>query len=62
MEFSDGTKLQLKGRQPVAEDKLLRLSLSGGGYGDPMARDRDAVRRDLAGEYISKEQARDNMD
>ncbi|AZQ67723.1 hydantoinase B/oxoprolinase family protein [Silicimonas algicola] len=59
VELTDGTTLRAKGRQSVPEGATLRLSLpGGGGYGDPGARDRDAVRADVAAGYVSAENAR----
>jgi N-methylhydantoinase B len=39
-------------------DKVVIQTSGGGGYGDPAARDRDAVRRDLREGRISAEAAR----
>ncbi|MEO0485605.1 MAG: hydantoinase B/oxoprolinase family protein [Pseudomonadota bacterium] len=55
----DGTEMQGKGRQHVPEGTIVQMGFPGGaGYGDPKARDRDAVRKDLAGGYISADAAR----
>lgn len=60
VELADGTALKGKGRQPVKNGARLRLSLpGGGGYGDAKARDRDAVRCDLAAGYVTPDQAHD---
>ncbi|MFU1476569.1 hydantoinase B/oxoprolinase family protein [Roseovarius sp. C7] len=59
VELSDGTKLRSKGRQKVQNGQRLRLSLpGGGGYGPPVQRDRDAVRRDLEAGKITTVEAR----
>ena len=59
VELADGTRLRSKGRQLVKNGQRLKLSLpGGGGYGDPMSRDRDAVARDVAAGFISSEQAK----
>lgn len=59
VELADGTKLRSKGRQLVKNGQRLKLSLpGGGGFGDPKARDRDAVARDIAAGFITAEQAR----
>jgi N-methylhydantoinase B len=60
VELADGTKLRSKGRQLVKNGQRLRLSLpGGGGIGDPGDRDRDAVKRDVAAGYISRDEARE---
>ena len=38
------------------------MSPCGGGYGDPLERDRDAIRADIADGYVSRESARDLYD
>lgn len=44
---------------PVRKGEVIRIfSATGGGHGDPRARDRDAVRRDVRDGYITAEQAR----
>ena len=45
-------------RKAVAGDRLCLISPCGGGYGDPLERDRDAVRADIADGYVSRESAR----
>jgi N-methylhydantoinase B len=60
VELADGTRLRSKGRQEVAAGARLRLSLpGGGGYGNPAARDRVEVARDVAAGYVSAEAARE---
>ena len=57
--LSDGTTLGGKGRTTVPEGQTVRLAFpGGGGYGDPAARDRAAVKRDLQLGYISADTAR----
>ncbi|MGV6849491.1 MAG: hydantoinase B/oxoprolinase family protein, partial [Marinibacterium sp.] len=57
---SDGAAMAGKGKQFVPEGARVHLAFpGGGGYGPPYARDRDAVRRDLAMGYIPAETARD---
>jgi len=59
VELADGTSLKGKGRQKVEAGARLVLSLpGGGGYGDPKQRPRDLVREDVAGGYITSQQAR----
>ncbi len=54
------TGFPLKGKSPIAAGDRLRVRYpGGGGYGDPLLRDRDAVRADLAAEKISETAARD---
>lgn len=56
----DGTPMQGKGRQFVPHGRVVQLAFPGGaGYGPVAERDRDAIRRDLAGGYISVDTARD---
>ncbi|MEM1077244.1 MAG: hydantoinase B/oxoprolinase family protein [Pseudomonadota bacterium] len=58
--LTDGTALQSKGRQKVANGQRLRLSLpGGGGYGDPLLRPRAAVAEDIASGFISAAEARE---
>jgi N-methylhydantoinase B len=45
-------------RKAAAGDRLCLISPCGGGYGDPLERDEDAVRADLADRYVSRESAR----
>ncbi|MDJ0638556.1 MAG: hydantoinase B/oxoprolinase family protein [Paracoccaceae bacterium] len=61
VELADGTKLRSKGRQLVRNEERLKLSLpGGGGYGDPLGRDRDLVEADLRAGLITVEQAKDD--
>jgi N-methylhydantoinase B len=54
----DGKPMRGKGKQPVDVGQRVLLAFpGGGGYGDPLRRDRDLVRRDLARGYISEEMA-----
>jgi N-methylhydantoinase B len=46
-------------RTAAAGDRLCLVSPCGGGYGDPMERDRDAVRADVSEGYVSPESARE---
>ncbi|MEO1316157.1 MAG: hydantoinase B/oxoprolinase family protein [Pseudomonadota bacterium] len=57
--LADGTALRSKGRQLVRNGQRLRLSLpGGGGYGDPTKRDRAAIARDIAGGFVTPDDAR----
>ena len=61
--LDDGSSLSSKGKQWVPEDRRLVVKLpGGGGYGDPAKRDRELVEQDLAREYISEDQARDDYE
>ncbi|MBT0956094.1 hydantoinase B/oxoprolinase family protein [Alphaproteobacteria bacterium KMM 3653] len=54
----DGTPMQAKGKQFVPQGRRVRMAFPGGaGYGDPAARPKDSVERDLARGYISAETA-----
>lgn len=54
----DGTAMQGKGKQFVPQGTRVCMAFPGGaGYGEPSARDRGMVRRDLALGYISAETA-----
>ncbi len=54
----DGTPMQVKGKQFVPHGARVKMAFPGGaGYGDPKARDKDLVFRDLARGYISPEAA-----
>lgn len=44
-------------RRAQAGDRLCLISPCGGGYGDPLERDRDAVARDVSEGYVSPESA-----
>jgi N-methylhydantoinase B len=46
-------------RTAAAGERLCLVSPCGGGYGDPMERDRDAVRADVSEGYVSPESARE---
>ena len=59
--LDDGSGLSSKGKQWVPEGRRLVVKLpGGGGYGEPAKRDRGLVEQDLAREYISVQQARDD--
>ncbi len=45
-------------RRAEAGDRLCLISPCGGGYGDPLQRDRDAVARDVSEGYVTPESAR----
>jgi len=45
-------------RRAAAGDRLCLISPCGGGYGDPLERDRDAVRADVSEGYVSPDSAR----
>jgi N-methylhydantoinase B len=45
-------------RRAEAGDRLCLISPCGGGYGDPLERDRDAVARDVSEGYVTVESAR----
>ncbi len=45
-------------RRAEAGDRLCLISPCGGGYGDPLERDRDAVSRDVSEGYVTRESAR----
>jgi N-methylhydantoinase B len=58
--LDDGTPMRGKGQQQVPPERRLVLNLpGGGGYGDPKARDRRAVKEDLCHGYILPEQEAD---
>ncbi|MEM9814377.1 MAG: hydantoinase B/oxoprolinase family protein, partial [Pseudomonadota bacterium] len=57
--LTDGTALRSQGRHGVRDGQRLRLSLpGGGGYGDPTTRDRAAIARDIAGGFVTPDDAR----
>ena len=59
--LDDGSEMQSKGKQWIPDDRHLVLSLpGGGGYGDPSSREAAMIEQDIAGEYISEQQAIDN--
>lgn len=56
----DGTPMRGKGKQFIPHGRRVQMAFPGGaGYGDPHARDKSLVRRDLLRSYISPETARD---
>ncbi|WP_299865362.1 hydantoinase B/oxoprolinase family protein [uncultured Roseobacter sp.] len=56
----DGTPMRGKGKQFIPHGRRVQMAFPGGaGYGDPQARDKSLVRRDLLRGYISPETARD---
>jgi N-methylhydantoinase B len=44
-------------RKAAVGDRICLIGPSGGGYGDPRRRDRDAVRADVADGYVSPDAA-----
>jgi N-methylhydantoinase B/oxoprolinase/acetone carboxylase alpha subunit len=66
---SDGWKIDTEGKRVdvpmaaaieiVAGERVLSRTGGGGGYGDPMTRDPDAVREDVIEGWVSPERARD---
>lgn len=57
--LSDGTRPHPKSRTTIgAGERLTMHYAGGGGYGDPRARDREAVRADVENGYVSAEAAR----
>jgi N-methylhydantoinase B len=60
LELKSGTRLRTKGQQSVPSGDRLILSLAGGGgFGHPFARDPALVAADVAGGYVSVENAAD---
>jgi N-methylhydantoinase B len=57
-----GRELELPSKFPyrkaAAGDRLCLISPCGGGYGDPLERDQDAIEADIADGYVSRESAR----
>ncbi|MCU1500388.1 MAG: hydantoinase B/oxoprolinase family protein, partial [Acidimicrobiales bacterium] len=49
-------------RKAAAGDRLCLISPCGGGYGDPLERDQEAIRADIADEYVSRSSAHDLYD
>ncbi len=45
-------------RKAATGDRLRLIGPCGGGYGNPLERDRDAVRADVVDGYVSRESAR----
>ena len=57
--LDDGGVMQSKGKQWIPDGRHLVLELpGGGGYGEPSTRHKELVELDVAREYISAEQAR----
>ncbi len=50
---------KVTGYPVAAPDVVVMQSAGGGGYGDPLARDPELVRRDVVAGYVSAERARD---
>jgi N-methylhydantoinase B len=50
---------KVTGHPVQAGDVVVMQSAGGGGYGDPLARDPERVRRDVLGGYVSRERARE---
>ncbi|MBW3097168.1 hydantoinase B/oxoprolinase family protein [Pseudohoeflea coraliihabitans] len=58
--LDDGTRLRAKGLQSIPAGRRLVLGLpGGGGYGDPRARDRQAISDDIADGYVTRESAQE---
>jgi N-methylhydantoinase B len=57
-EIEFATPGKVTGYAIQAGDVVIMQSAGGGGYGDPLARDPERVRRDLQGGYVSPERAR----
>jgi N-methylhydantoinase B len=49
---------KVTGHAIVAGDVVVMQSAGGGGFGDPLSRDPERVRRDVRGDYVSVERAR----
>ena len=61
IEFADGTRPHPKSRTTVPPGTRLRMIYAGGGgYGDPKARDPDALARDVRDGYVTPDAARDD--
>ena len=61
VELADGTKLRSKGRQLVRNTQRLKLSLpGGGGYGDPLDREKALVEADLRAGLITTDEAKND--
>src|SRR5262249_51592954 len=59
IEFGDGTRPHPKSRTTIAPGTRLRMVYAGGGgFGDPKARDPEAVRRDVRDGYVTAAAAR----
>jgi N-methylhydantoinase B len=60
LELADGTKPHPKSRTTLRPQERLTMRFSGGGgYGAPSERNREDVRRDVAGGYVSERAARE---
>ncbi|MEZ5853322.1 MAG: hydantoinase B/oxoprolinase family protein [Hyphomicrobiaceae bacterium] len=60
-DFDEGVEFPAKARAVLQSGQRVYITTPGaGGYGDPKARDRDAVRRDLAEGRITAESARED--
>jgi N-methylhydantoinase B len=56
----DEKETRASGRYEMKKgDRFLLQSAGGGGFGDPKKRDEEALRRDLAEGYVTREAARD---
>jgi N-methylhydantoinase B len=58
-EVEFATPGKVTGHPVQAGDVVVMQSAGGGGFGDPLARDPERVRRDVQGGYVSPERARD---
>jgi N-methylhydantoinase B len=58
-EHDFGTPGKVTNHAIVAGDVVVMRSAGGGGYGDPLERDPERVRADVAAGYVSRERARD---
>jgi len=59
VELTFPTPGKVTGYPLVAQDVVVMQSAGGGGYGDPLARDPERVRQDVAAGNVSSERARD---
>jgi len=58
VKLDDGTRLNAKALKDLKEGEIVHVNLpGGGGYGDPLKRDVEKVRWDVAEAYISPEEA-----
>ncbi|MFL5927405.1 MAG: hydantoinase B/oxoprolinase family protein [Gaiellaceae bacterium] len=66
LKAASGGELELPSKFPyrkaAAGDRLCLISPCGGGYGDPLDRDQDAIRADIADQYVSQESAHAKYD
>jgi N-methylhydantoinase B len=61
LSLSSGAELRPKGFQQVPPGKRLIVEMpGGGGYGDPLRRDRDKVQRDVLLGFLSEAAARES--